>query len=41
MSKSMNRIHARIVAGGMVLLVGFLAWIYLLDGGRFFAVVAR
>jgi len=36
MSKSINRIHSRIVAGAVVLLVAFLAWIYLMDGMMFF-----
>ena len=36
MSEGMKRIHARIVVGGVILLVGFFAWLYLLDGGRFF-----
>jgi hypothetical protein len=40
-TKSMNRIHARIVFGGVVLLVGFAAWIFLLDGGRFLPGVGR
>lgn len=34
MPKSLKRIHARIVVGGLVLLVGFGAWLFLLDGGR-------
>lgn len=35
MTKSMNRMHTRIVIGGVVLLLGFLAWIYLLDGAMY------
>jgi len=37
----MKRIHARIVFGGVVLLVGFVAWIFLLDGGRFLSGAGR
>jgi len=35
-TKTINRMHTRIVIGGVVLLAAFLAWIYLLDGGMYF-----
>ena len=41
MTKSINRIHVRIVFGGVVLLVGFVAWLYLIDGVRFFSGATR
>jgi hypothetical protein len=34
MSKSMKTMHARIVFGGVVLLLGLLAWLY---AGSYFA----
>ena len=37
MSKSEKRIHTRIVIGGVILLVAFFAWLYLVDGGMYFA----
>lgn len=37
MSKSVNRIHTRIVIGGVILMVAFFAWIYLVDGMAYFA----
>ena len=36
MSKTENRIHTRIVIGGVILLVAFLAWVYLVDGMTYF-----
>jgi len=36
MNKPENRIHTRIVIGGVILLVAFLAWVYLVDGMAFF-----
>jgi hypothetical protein len=36
MNKPENRIHTRIVIGGVILLVAFLAWVYLMDGMTFF-----
>jgi hypothetical protein len=36
MNKSENRIHTRIVIGGVILLAAFLAWVYLMDGMTFF-----
>jgi hypothetical protein len=32
MSKGINRIHSRIVIGGVIMLVAFLAWVFLLGG---------
>jgi hypothetical protein len=32
----MKRIHVRIVIGGIILMVAFFAWIYLLDGRAYF-----
>ena len=32
MTKSMKRMHSRIVIGGVILLVAFCAWVFLLDG---------
>ena len=41
MTESVKRIRARIVFGGLVLLVGFGAWLFLVDGGRVLAGAAR
>jgi hypothetical protein len=41
MTKSINRIHARIVFGGVILLLGFVAWLYVMDGARFITRAAR
>lgn len=35
MSNGEKRIHRRIVIGGVVLMVAFFAWIYLMDGMAF------
>lgn len=37
MSDGPKRIHRRIVIGGVILMVAFFAWIYLLDGMTYFA----
>ena len=37
MSNGEKRIHSRIVVGGVVLLVAFFVWVYLVDGMAFFA----
>jgi len=36
MNKSENRIHTRIVIGGVILMVAFFAWIYMFPGMAFF-----
>ena len=41
MSKGIKRIHSRIVAGGVILLVAFLAWAFLLDGMASFTSVTH
>ena len=37
MTKSINRIHSRIVFGGVILMVAFFIWIYLVDGLAYFS----
>ncbi len=37
MSKGEKRIHTRIVIGGLILLVAFLSWLYLMDGWMYFS----
>ena len=37
MNKAENKIHTRIVIGGVILMVAFFAWVYLVDGMAFFA----
>jgi hypothetical protein len=41
MTKSTNRIHSRIVIGSVIMLVAFLAWVFLLDGMASFSGPAR
>jgi hypothetical protein len=41
MSKGINRIHSRIVIGGVIMLVAFLAWVFLLDGMASFTRAGR
>lgn len=37
MAEGMKRSHVRIVIGGVIPMLAFFAWIYLLDGMTYFA----
>jgi len=41
MSEGKRQIHRRIVIGGIILLVAFVAWIYFLDGITYFRGAGR
>ncbi|MHB1862460.1 MAG: hypothetical protein ACYCVL_05760 [Gemmatimonadaceae bacterium] len=41
MGKGLKKIHLRVAIGGGILMVAFLAWMYMMDGMTYFARAPR